>query len=197
MGMFKSTLIKKGNIDYTKQFNVETLVADQKMLEMHAQRIKGVYKNANDDFIRSQIDQIILKENAFNQIMTYITSLYEYKYDEEEVKTLIERLKAQFNEPESTKITQLAQRLIQKGLIFEQLAIENNIVISDEQTKDYLDTYYKNTNQPINEFLNDKNKFNEIKSIILEEYITQWLIQKFKVWVDLKTLVRFGNMEVK
>ena len=193
MSMFKSKLQKKSEIDYNKQFTIDQLLADPKMLQIHAERLKAVYKDATDDFIRTQIDQIILKENAFNKIMQYLTSNFSFQIDATELDDFKKRFKAQFNETDETKLTELSKKLIMKGLVFEQIIAQNNLWVDDNQVKTYLDNYYKTTNQPINEYLNNKDKFEEIRNIILEEKTTQWLIQRFRVWIDLKTLVRFDG----
>ena len=75
-------------------------------------------------------------------------------------------------------------------MVFEEIAKDKKIAISDDQTKEYLDNYYKATNNSINDFLQDKEKFEEIKNIILEEKITQWLIDQFKVYLNVKTIIR-------
>lgn len=186
---FKSKLVKSGTIDFSKSFIIEQLFADPKMLEVHAQRLKSIYKNASDEFMRHQIDNIIIRENAFNLIMQYLVTLYKITFDESEVATFVTRLKPQFPDAKEDVVTNLAKKLITKGLIFEDLAIANNITMTDDQTKEYLENYYKNTNNSINEFLNNAEKFKEIKGIILEEKITQWLLDKFKVSLNIKNIL--------
>lgn len=173
MSKFKSKIQKISNIDYAKTFYIEQLFADPKMLEMHASRIKQIYPKASDDLIRSQIDQIIIKENTFNLIMQYIVSNFKIQFDQSEVNAFKTRFAQQFNESDQNKITDISEKLITKGLVFEVISAEKNIKVDDAQAKQYLDNYYKATNNSINEFLNNKDKFSEIKEIILEEKITQ------------------------
>ena len=145
-----------------------------RVLKEIAENTKSNTKNiSTDDFIRTQIDQIILKENAFNKIMQYLTSNFSFQIDATELDDFKKRFKAQFNETDETKLTELSKKLIMKGLVFEQIIAQNKLGVDDNQVKTYLDNYYKTTNQPINEYLNNKDKFEEIRNIILEEKTTQ------------------------
>lgn len=186
---FKSKLTKKSEIDYNKSFVLEQLYADPKMIEMHATKLKEVYKDASDNFIRHQVDNIIIKENAFNTVMSYLVTCFDFEYDNDEVKTLMERLKNQMPDSNKEQLNDIAKKLIQKGLIFNVLSNENNLNVSDDDVKSYLNQYYKSTNNSINQYLNDINKFNEIKNIVIEEKITQWVITKFKVSLTIQNIL--------
>ena len=186
---FKSTAVKKTNIDYNKAFVIEQLFADPKVIEMHVGKLKEVYKGASDAFIRNQVDNIIIKENAFNSIMTYLVSCFEFKFDEEEIKSVQAKLKATMPQANDQQTADLASKLVQKGLVFNELEKENKIEVSDADAKSYLDQYYKTTNNSINQYLNNKEKFEEIKNIILEEKITQWVINKFKVSITIQNIL--------
>lgn len=189
MSKFKSKIQKISNIDYNKTFYIEQLFADPKLLEMHASRIKQLYPKATDDSIRHQIDQIIIRENTFNLIMQYIVSNFKVEFDKNEVETFKTRFAQQFNETDQNKVTDISEKLITKGLVFEVIANEKNLKVDDLHVRQYLDNYYKATNNSINEFLNNKDKFNEIREIILEEKITQFLIDNFKVYLNVKTIL--------
>lgn len=189
MSKFKSKITKISNIDYKKTFHIEQLFADPKMLEMHAQRIKQLYPKATDDMVRHQIDQIIIKENSFNLIMQYIVSNFKVDIDKEEFEMFKKRFAQQFNETEDAKLNDIATKLITKGLVFEIIAKEKNIIVDDLQAKQYLDNFYKATNNSINEYLNNKDKFQEIKDVILEERITQFLIETFVVYLNVNVIL--------
>lgn len=169
---FKSTATKLSPIDYNKNFIIEQLYADKNAIAEHTKRLKELYKNADNAFMAHQIDIIIIKENGFNMVMQYLVTLFDFKYDAVEVDLFKKNLKVTFPNMKDDQVEELAKKLIQKGLIFNYLSIENNVTLSDEETKNYLEQYYKSTNQSINEYLNDKSKFDEIKNIILEEKIT-------------------------
>ena len=47
--------------------------------------------------------------------------------------------------------------------------------------KKSLDNYYQKTNSPIRDILNDKNKFESIRQIMLNERISIELLNRFKV----------------
>lgn len=189
MSKFKSKITKISNIDYKKTFHIEQLFADPKMLEMHAQRIKQLYPKATDDMVRHQIDQIIIKENSFNMIMQYVVSNFKVDIDKEEFEMFKKRFAQQFNESDDAKLNDISTKLITKGLVFEVIAKEKNIIIDDAQAKQYLDNFYKATNNSINEYLNNKEKFQEIKDVILEERITQFLIETFVVYLNVNVIL--------
>lgn len=185
----KSKIIMKQKIDYSKEFVIEQLFADPRTIEMHVAKLKEVYKGASEPFIRSQIDNIIIKENAFNVVMTYLVTCFDFQYDGGEVNVIQERLRNQMQGASEEQLLDLAKKLIQKGLVFHILAQENGIDISDDDAKKYLDQYYKTTNNSINQYLNDQQKFAEIKAIILEEKITQWVITKFKISITIGNIL--------
>lgn len=186
---FKSTIKQANKIDYKKVFHIDELFADPNILENHAAKIKQMYPSATDEMIRNQIDQIIIKENSFNLIMQHVVEHYKVTFNKDEVEKYKEKFTSMFNETDAKKATEIAKKIITKGLVFESIAKDNKIVVSDEETKEYLDNYYKTTNNSINEYLNDKDKFNEIKYIIEEEKITRWLLDKFKVYLNVKTII--------
>lgn len=186
---FKSTGTKKAAIDYNKAFVIEQLFADPKMIDVHVAKLKEVYKNASDNFIRNQVDNIIIKENAFNLVMNYLVSCFDFKYDQLEVNNIKNRLKTQMQNLNDAQLDDLAKKLIQKGIIFNVLAKENNLEVTDTDAKNYLEQYYKTTNNSINQYLNNQEKFAEIKSIILEEKITQWVINKFKISLTIQNIL--------
>lgn len=186
---FKSTVTKKTNIDYSKAFVIEQLFADPKMIENHVAKLREIYKNASEAFIRNQVDNIIVKENAFNQVMTYLVTCFEFKYDAVEISTIQARIKTQMTHLNDDQAKDLATKLIQKGLVFNVLAQENKLDVSDDDVKQYLDQYYQSTNNSINQYLNNPEKFNEIKNIILEEKITQWVISKFKISLTIQNIL--------
>lgn len=186
---FKSTGTKKVAIDYNKAFVIEQLFADPKMIDVHVAKLKEVYKNASDNFIRNQVDNIIIKENAFNLVMNYLVSCFDFKYDQLEVNNIKNRLKTQMQNLNDAQLDDLAKKLIQKGIIFNVLAKENNLEVTDTDAKNYLEQYYKTTNNSINQYLNNQEKFAEIKSIILEEKITQWVINKFKISLTIQNIL--------
>lgn len=187
---FKSTAKLIKPIDYEKQFILDQLFADQKMLETQIGKLRSIYPKASNAFIRHQTDLIIIKDNSFNVVMTYLVSLFEFNYDQEEIKKFKERLKTNFSDFDDAQLTDLVTKLIQKGLIFKYLADEFKIEISEQEVKDYLDRYYQSTNNPINEFLSNKEKFDEIKDVIFEEKITHWIINKFKVALSVENILK-------
>lgn len=185
--MFKSKCKKIKNIDYEKSFLVTKLFADQQMLLAHQERLVKILNNPSPEILRKHMDAIVLKENAFNAIMEYLVNCFEFTFDKEELESFKIRFSQQMNQKiEDSLLSNIASKLISKGLIFNIIAENNNINLDDDEAKLYLDNYYKATNNSINDFLNNPKKFEEIRSVILEEKITQWLLSKFKVEFNLE-----------
>ncbi|MEF9985162.1 MAG: hypothetical protein RR803_01540 [Malacoplasma sp.] len=196
--MFKSKCKKISSIDYDKSFLVTKLFADQNMLQAHQERLIKILNNPSEEMLRKHMDAIVLKENAFNAIMEYLVDCFEFKFDKDEIELFKVRFSQQMSQKiEDVILTDIATKLISKGLVFNALAEENKIGLDDDETKLYLDSYYKATNNSINDFLNNPQKFQEIKSVILEEKITQWLLSKFKVEFNLDPELAKANESAK
>jgi FKBP-type peptidyl-prolyl cis-trans isomerase (trigger factor) len=69
--------------------------------------------------------------------------------------------------------------------IWSFLAKEWNITVSDEEVHTFLDEYYKNTNNSIREYKQDKEKFNKIKNDIELRKVIDAINNKFTVKLNL------------
>ncbi|MGL5640102.1 MAG: hypothetical protein ACRDCD_00365 [Mycoplasmoidaceae bacterium] len=186
----KSQIKQKNKIDYNKKFIIKELFADSKIIEMHEKRLKSLLtKETTDEEIQKRINALVVKENAFNTIMEYVSSNFTYSIDKEELENVSKRFAKQFNmddDKDKDRLKVISEKIIIKSLIFKEIAKEQKISVSDNEAKEYLEKYYKETNRPINELLKSEEKFNEIKEIILEEKITDWLLKSFKIEFDLE-----------
>lgn len=52
--------------------------------------------------------------------------------------------------------------------------------MSDDSVKTALEDFYRETGQPIREYLMDKNKFEGVKKTLVEQIITNRLMNAFK-----------------
>ncbi|MGL4647701.1 MAG: hypothetical protein ACRCVI_03150 [Mycoplasmoidaceae bacterium] len=185
----QSKIIKKGKPEYNKEFVIKQLFADPNVLEMHKKRLKELLpKDVSDEDIKKRIHAMVVKENAFNTIMEYLSKLYEYEINATELNNIANRIAEQFKldkKKDEAKIKNIAEKIIIKSLIFKEFAADKKLEVADEEAKEYLEKYYKETNQPINELLNSKDKFKEVKEIILEEKITENLLASFKIKFEL------------
>lgn len=186
----KSKIKNKKELDYNKKFIIKELFADPKIIDMHEKRLKSLLANeTSDEEIQKRINALVVKENVFNTIMEYVSSNFTYEIDSEELENVCKRFAKQFNmdlDKEKDRIKIISEKIIIKSLIFKEIAKEQKINVSDNEAKEYLEKYYKETNRPINELLKNEEKFNEIKEVILEEKITEWLLKSFKVEFNLE-----------
>ncbi len=186
----KSKINKIQEIKYDKEFVIKQLYADPKMLKLHEERLKSLLpKDTPEEEIKKRIHIMVVKENSFNIVMEYLSKLYKYDISDEESKNIFKKITNQFKldaEKDAEKIKNISEKIIIKSLIFEEFAKEKSITVSDQEAKEYLEKYYKETNQPINDLLKSSEKFNEVKEIILEEKITDFLLKSFKFKIELE-----------
>lgn len=186
----KSKIKQKNKIDYNKKFIIEELFADPKIVDMHEKRLKSLLTNeTSNEEIQKRINSLVIKENAFNMIMEYVSNNFTYSIDQDELETVSTRFAKQFSMDlvkDKDRIKVISEKIIIKSLIFKEIAKEQKISVSNDEGKEYLEKYYKETNRPINELLKSEEKFNEIKEIILEEKITEFLLKSFKIEFNLE-----------
>ena len=94
----KSKIKQKNKIDYNKKFIIEELFADPKIVDMHEKRLKSLLTNeTSNEEIQKRINSLVIKENAFNTIMEYVSNNFTYSIDEDELETVSTRFAKQFN----------------------------------------------------------------------------------------------------
>jgi FKBP-type peptidyl-prolyl cis-trans isomerase (trigger factor) len=118
----KSTIKQLHEIDFTKQFVLTELRADKGTVEQHKTRLSGMFPKDTPEQINMKISNIVVRDNIFNLIMNEVAKSYEINYDQEELKTVIERIKPQFSNHKEEILTEIAKKTIAKALIFEILA---------------------------------------------------------------------------
>lgn len=189
MFQFKSSAKLHTPIDFQKQFVIEKLYGDPKTIDEHSKKIKELHKDASPAFVAFQIDSIIIRENAFNLVMEYLVTLFDFFFDANEVANIMEALKQSMPNLDEKELTSYTHKTIQKGLIFNHLATAHNLTISDADAKQYLDHYYAATNNSIHEYLNNEQKFKEVKEVLFEEKVMQWIIFTFKISLSIKNIL--------
>ncbi len=173
-------------IPWDTVINLDKIMYEPNLYLMHKQRIDKIFQKESDEVKNRQLQNILIRDTIFNFAMTIIAQCFEFELDETEVnnlipvlKTGIPQLEGMSNEMYEAKIQDIATKLIQKQLMFEKIAADENITVSDEETKKVLDDYYAATNMPIGEFLRDPQKFESAKRTLFEEKVTVYIIEKF------------------
>jgi hypothetical protein len=121
MAELKSTIKQLTPINTDKEIVITALRADRRMVEMHAKRLTELFKNETQQQINMKLQNIIARENVFNAIMEETVRNFETTFDEDELKTLKERLKTQFPQQNENNLTEIAKKVIIKTLIFREL----------------------------------------------------------------------------
>ncbi|MDR3329852.1 MAG: hypothetical protein LBS76_01095 [Mycoplasmataceae bacterium] len=189
MAELKSTIKQLTPLNTDKEIVISSLRADPQMVQMHSKRLTELFKNETPEQINMKLQNIIVRENVFNNIMEEIVRNFETTFDEAELATLNARLKTQFAKYPENTVNEIAEKVIIKTLIFRELAKQWNINVTDEEVNASLESYYKASNQSIRDYKESKDKFEGIRNAIFEEQVTNALLKKFtKVRVDWESI---------
>lgn len=132
--------------------------------------------------LNREILELVKRDSYYNALMDEVASAYEFELDEEEVQERINSIsQSNPNVPEEN-IRGMVEIPIYKKLIYEDLAKDWEVNITDEVVKDTLERFYKETGQPIREYLMNKNKFEGVRETLVEQLITGRLMNAFKAF---------------
>ena len=176
----KSTIKKIREIETDKQLEITRLFADKNALEAHRQKLQNMFKNETQEQINIKINNLIARDNAFNAAMNEIVKCYEINVDQEEWDKAFANLKAKYPTHKEEFLKNLSKHSIIKTLIFQDLAKLWNISISDDDARESLENFYKLSNEPIRDYLENKEKFQGVKEMLLHEKIVNEILRKFK-----------------
>lgn len=199
MPVLKSKIINKREIDWNKMLILTDLKVDPQIFEMHRQRINTIFASLPIEKRNQQLHNIILRDNLFSKAMEIIVPSYDFEFDKEDVNKIAIGVVNNYGEDKKPNAENIAKKMITKALIFHDLQKTYNIEITDDELMNILQDYYQNTNQPIRDFMEDSEKFNNAKNTLLEEKTTAFIIDKFPK--DLSELERkmqeLMNQQVK
>lgn len=175
----KSKIVEKREIDWKTPIVISELRIDPQVLEMHKQRINTVFANLSEQERDQQLHNVVLRDNLFSQAMDRLVQSYTFDIDAEELAQYKQAIISSFGEDKSQYAEEIANKLIMKALIFADLQKEFDITITDQELVKILQDYYQQTNQPIRDFMSDKQRFESAKQTLLEEKTTAFIIEKF------------------
>ena len=196
MEKLKSKIKKKCEIDYNQEFEITQLHADKGFIEYQRGKFKEIMPNASEEEIQKQIANLVARNNSVDLIIDGIYKYFDVVIDDDDVKAFAERIKNNvLNDKEGNisndtmkkmvaddkTLQNIAVSTLKRNLLFNELATLWDIRISDTDVKNSLDNYYQKTNKPIRDILNDKNKFESVRQIMLNERISIELLRRFKV----------------
>ena len=185
----ESKIIKKLSINFEKEILVDQVLIDKEIVNMHQKRLSELYKDLPEKERIVKMDNalrdVILKDNFFNKIMEFIVPYYEFEIDPEEVKTQTESLRKNFPERDQNVLDQIAERSIQKKLIFNDLEKQFKLTLTPEEIDKNLTYSADQLGQNLEEIKKDQERFNVLKELLQEEYIIAFLLNKFPLRVNL------------
>lgn len=181
-----STIKKIKDLDYNQKFEIKKLFANPDTLETQRNQMKSINPKATPDEVEKRVFNLVVRDNIFNAIMNYIVTCYEFNIDKSEIEKYSERVKVIYKNAPAEKINEITEITLKKTLVFSELAKLWDIRTTDEETKNSLQNYYKMTNNPIRDILENKDQFEGYKQMIQDQKITSEIIMRFRnVKIDL------------
>lgn len=196
MEKLKSTIKRNSELNYSQEFEISQLHADKNYVEFQRKKLKEIMPNASVEDIDRRIANIIARNNSVDLIIAGIYKHFDINIDNDDVKTFAERIKNNVLNDKNGNLSNdtmkkmveddktlqnIATSTLKRNLLFNELAALWDIRITDDDVKKSLDNYYQRTNSPIRDILNDKNKFESVRQIMLNERISIELLNRFKV----------------
>ena len=196
MEKLKSKIKRNSEIDYNQEFEITQLHADKGFIEYQRGKFKEIMPNASEAEIEKQITNLIARNNSVDLIIDGIYKYFDITIDDGDVKAFADRIKNNVLNDKQGNISNdtmkkmvaddktlqnIAVSTLKRNLLFNELATLWDIRITDEDVKKSLDNYYQKTNMSIRDILNDKNKFESVRQIMLNERISIELLRRFKV----------------
>ncbi len=195
-----STCTRTKEIPWNDTLMVSKIFLDEALLNHHKERVDKVFEKASDEIKEQQLQNILVRDTLFNLAMDKIVDCYEFNIDAEDLQrfeTMLRQSGLQFPNAGAEldeRIKAIATKLIQKELIFVDIAATYNIEVTAEETLEVLNEFQKATGNSIDDIKQDKNKLNGAVSSLLEEKITAFIIQKFdKDFSELQKNIQLDN----
>jgi 3-methyladenine DNA glycosylase Tag len=108
----------------------------------------------------------VFQNTTVVNVAKYLKEFFEVSYNDEEILKAAEKIVAANKNAKIDDVKRFIQNSEFSMAIWSFLAKEWNITVSDEEAHAFLDEYYKNTNNSIREYKQNKEKFDKIKNDI-------------------------------
>lgn len=193
-GQSTSSIKKIKEPDFSKEVVIDRLVADRQAVEFHFNRMKTEFGDKlSDQEIQRRIHNMVVRDNIFNAAMHIIVPCYEIKIDEKDIDNIANAMtkgNPRLANAPFDYVKNMARRMMEKEILFAVLAKEWNITVDDTELRNALDQYYKETNHPIREILNDPKRMESIRKTILDQKIANAICSKVKYRMDNEAILR-------
>jgi len=196
----KSTCKRIKEFDFNEEVVIGRLSVTPDAVNFHLQRMKETFPNMTEQEIWNKVNAIIIRDNVFNAAMQKIVPCYEMHIDQQEIIGLSNWLKN--NNPSLANandniLAMIAQRMIEKQLVFEDVQKLWNITVSNEEVINMLRKMYEETNHPIREIINDQAKIDALKPTLLEQKTADVIISHLKYRLDWESIKRVAEEAAK
>jgi len=199
----KTTITKIKEPDFSKEVVIKELRATKETVDWHFNQMKkALGEKVSDQEIWQRINSLVLRDNVFNEAMKIIVPCYDIKIDPEDLKNVSEFVRKSnpgLANADEKLINIMAQRMIEKQMVFMQLAKEWNVVVTDEEAKTMLENYYKQTNNPIRDVLSNPKAMEGVKATIHEQKMADEICKKLKWkadWESIHKAAQVNNAQV-
>lgn len=187
----KSTLKQIKDFDFNGEVVITRLNATREMVDFHHDRMKKSFPEMKEQEIWQRINNIVIRDNIFNEAMKKIVSSYEFNINSEDIAHVVENMKKgnpAFKNASEEALKIMAQRMIEKELVFRDIQKQWKIEVSDDEVKNVLQKMYEQTNYPIRDLMSDPAKLQGLKAPILEQKTADELIKKIKYKLDTEAI---------
>jgi hypothetical protein len=107
-----------------KTIVVKQLFGEEGVIAGHEKRLKEVYPNDTPEQITNRLNNIILKDNAFNYAMQEMVSHFKFIIDSDDTDKIKVFLKNYYKNPSNDFMDIMSDKTLKKTLIFEYLKNE-------------------------------------------------------------------------
>jgi len=196
----KSTCKRIKEFDFNEEVVIDRLSVTPDAVNFHLKRMKETFPNMTEQEIWNKVNAIIIRDNVFNAAMQKIVPCYEMHIDQQEIIGLSNWLKN--NNPSLANandnvLAMIAQRMIEKQLVFEDVQKLWNITVSNEEVITMLRKMYEETNHPIREIINDQAKIDALKPTLLEQKTADVIISHLKYRLDWESIRKVAEEAAK
>lgn len=182
----RSRIVKRKAIQWGKVLKIERLYFNESLVKNFVDTLKANKPKISEEEIEQEKKRMIMRDNFFNLAMDEVSSAYTVEYDTTELAEKEEEFKKVHVNFTEEQIKNHAKITIFKQLIYDDLARDWELTVTDDLAKQVLENYYKQTGKSVREYFTDPEKMSTVKESILEQLITERIMNAFGSHFELK-----------
>ena len=185
----KSKIIKKLSINFEKEIVADQVYLDKDVIQQQQKQLLEAFKDLPENEkikkVNDALKQLLLKNTFFSKIMEFIGPYYEFDIDEDEIKDMKNKLKPIYPSRTDEQLNVMAEREIEKELIYDDLQNQFHLKLTQEQIDKALADALKQSPEEIENFKKDEQRYVQFVNFLQNEYITGYLLNRFPLRVNL------------